>query len=52
VAVKANSIDMVNGPLWLKILKFAALYMLTAALQNLYSVADVIVVGRYAGANA
>lgn len=52
MAVKANSIDMVNGPLWLKILKFAALYMLTAALQNLYSVADVIVVGRYAGANA
>ena len=43
---------MVNGPLWGKILKFSALYMLTTVLQNLYSVADVMVVGRFAGANA
>ena len=52
MVTKKNSIDMVNGPLWGKILKFAALYMLTAVLQHLYSAADVIVVGRFAGQNA
>lgn len=49
MAMRANSVDMVNGPLWGKILKFAALYMLTAVLQHLYSAADVLVVGRFAG---
>ena len=49
MAVKTNSVDMINGPLWGKILKFAVLYMLTAFLQHLYSAADVIVVGRFAG---
>ncbi len=52
MALKANTMDMVNGPLWGKILKFSALYMLTALLQQLYSAADVIVVGRFAGQNA
>jgi len=52
MAVKTNSVDMVHGPLWGKILKFAALYMLTAFLQHLYSAADVIVVGRFAGQEA
>ena len=47
-----NSVDMVNGPLWGKIIKFALFYMLTAFLQHLYSAADVIVVGRYAGQEA
>jgi len=49
---KSNSIDMINGPLWGKILKFSALYMLTALLQHLYSAADIIVVGRFAGQEA
>ncbi len=49
MAAKVNTVDMVNGPLWGKILKFSSLYMLTAFLQHLYSAADVIVVGRYAG---
>ncbi len=49
MAIKPNSVDMVNGSLWGKILKFAALYMLTAVLQHLYSAADVLVVGRFAG---
>ena len=52
MAVRTNSIDMVNGPLWGKILKFSALYMLTAFLQHLYSAADIIVVGRFAGQEA
>lgn len=52
MAVKTNSVDMIHGPLWGKILKFAALYMLTALLQHLYNAADVIVVGRFAGQEA
>lgn len=52
MAVRTNNVDMVNGPLWGKVLKFAALYMLTTFLQHLYSAADVIVVGRFAGQEA
>lgn len=52
MAQSTNAIDMVNGPLWGKILKFSVLYMLTALLQQLYSAADVIVVGRFAGQDA
>lgn len=52
VATRANSVDMVNGPLWNKILKFTLTYMLTAVLQQLYSAADVMVVGRFAGKEA
>ena len=52
MAMKANSVDMVNGPLWNKILKFTLTYMLTAVLQQLYSAADVMVVGRFAGKEA
>ncbi len=49
---KANGVDMVNGPLWGKLLKFAAVYMLTAVLQHLYAAADSVVVGRFAGQEA
>ena len=49
---KTNRVDMVNGPLWGKILKFAAVFMLTSLLQHLYSAADTIVVGRFAGEEA
>ena len=47
-----NSINMTSGPLWGKILKFTLYYMLTVFVQHLYSAADVVVVGRYAGAQA
>ena len=52
MAVKTNSVDMINGGLWRKILKFSLLFMLTAFLQKLYNAADIIVVGRYAGSEA
>ncbi len=52
MALKTNSIDMVNGSLWTKILKFAYPLILTSFLQQMYSAADVIVVGRYAGQEA
>ena len=49
---QTNSINMVHGSLWDKILKFSALYMMTALLQHLYSAADIIVVGRFSGQEA
>lgn len=52
MATKVSSLDMVNGSLWGKVLKFSVFYMLTALLQNLYSAADVLVVGRFAGQEA
>lgn len=52
MAVKTNSVDMVNGTLWDKILKFFVIYMLTAFVQKLYGIADVIVVSKFAGEQA
>ena len=40
---------MIEGPLFLKIMKFVLPLALTGLLQRLYNTADVIVVGRYAG---
>lgn len=42
-------IDMINGPLFSKILIFAFPLMLSSMLQLLFNAADVIVVGRFAG---
>ncbi|MBS7297705.1 MAG: MATE family efflux transporter [Eubacteriales bacterium] len=42
-------IDMINGPLFGKILMFAFPLMLSSMLQLLFNAADVIVVGRFAG---
>ncbi len=47
-----KSVDMINGPLKRKIFNFAATFMLTSFLQQLYNAADIIVVGRYAGQEA
>ncbi|MBR5156486.1 MAG: MATE family efflux transporter [Clostridia bacterium] len=52
MALKTNSIDMIHGSLWTKILKFACPLILTSFLQQMYSAADVIVVGRFAGQEA
>ena len=52
MAAKSNGIDMVEGSLWSKILKFALFYMTTALMQQLYNMADIMVVGRYAGQSA
>ena len=49
---KTYEIDMCNGPLLGKILRFAIPLILSGMLQLLFNAADVIVVGRYAGNNA
>lgn len=45
-------IDMVNGPLFGKIVRFAIPLMLSGMLQLLFNAADIIVVGNFAGATA
>ena len=47
-----NAIDMVNGPVFGKILRFAIPLMLSTVLQILFNAADVIVVGRYGSENS
>ena len=44
--------DMTNGPLLSKIIRFAVPLIFTGILQLLYNAADVIVVGRFAGPTA
>lgn len=45
-------IDMVNGPLLGKIIKFAIPLMLSGILQLFFNAADIVVVGRFAGSTA
>ena len=49
MARNSKNINMIEGPLFLKIMKFVLPLALTGLLQRLYNTADVIVVGRYAG---
>lgn len=47
-----HEIDMINGPLTGKIIRFAVPLMLSSLLQLFYNAADMIVVGRYTGSTA
>ena len=49
---KNYEMDMVNGPLLPKILRYSGPLVLTGVLQLLYNAADVVVVGNFAGAQA
>ncbi|MBO5994563.1 MAG: MATE family efflux transporter [Firmicutes bacterium] len=49
---KKYEIDMTEGPIFKKMLKFAIPVMFSGLLQLLFSAADIIVVGRFAGDEA
>ena len=49
---KSYEIDMCNGPILAKLLRFAVPLMCSSMLQLLFNAADVIVVGRFAGDNS
>ncbi len=49
---KRNSIDMLNGPLPLKIILFAVPLALSSILQQLFNSADAIIAGQYIGSSA
>lgn len=48
----SQSMDMTNGPLLGKIIRYSIPVMLTSILQLLYNAADIVVVGRFAGTTA
>ena len=47
-----NQIDMTEGPIFSKLLKFSIPLILSSVLQLLFNAADVVVVGRFAGDNS
>ena len=49
---KSRNIDMLNGPMFTKILWFALPLALSSILQLLFNAADTIVVGQFAGSQA
>lgn len=48
----SRSMDMTEGPLLGKIIRYSIPVMLTSILQLLYNAADIVVVGRFAGTTA
>ncbi len=49
---KKYEIDMINGPLFGKIIRYSLPLIAAGILQLMFNAADMVVVGRYAGANA
>ncbi|MCI5606744.1 MAG: MATE family efflux transporter [Spirochaetia bacterium] len=49
---KNNQIDMTEGPILSKLLKFSIPLVFSSILQLLFNAADVVVVGRFAGDNS
>ena len=49
---KANSMDMIHGSLWNKILLFALPLAASSILQQLFNSVDTAVVGRFASSQA
>ena len=50
--IKTTQIDMTNGPILEKLLRFSIPLILSSLLQLLFNAADIIVVGRFAGDNS
>lgn len=50
--MKTNQIDMTDGPILGKLLKFSIPLIFSSILQLLFNAADVVVVGRFAGDNS
>ena len=50
--MRTNQIDMTEGPIFGKLLKFSIPLILSSILQLLFNAADVVVVGRFAGDNS
>ncbi len=48
----SNMIDMTQGPIFFKLLRFSIPLIMSSILQLLFNAADIIVVGRYAGDNS
>lgn len=49
---KSYGMDMSQGPIFIKLIKFSVPLMLSGILQLLFNAADIIVVGRFTGSHA
>ena len=49
---KTYSMDMIHGPLFIKIITYAMPLVLSGVLQLLFNAADTVIVGRFAGQQA
>ena len=49
---RSNQINMTEGPIFSKLLKFSIPLIISSVLQLLFNAADVVVVGRFAGDNS
>ena len=52
MSARSYEIDMTNGPVFKKMVRFAFPLMCSGVLQLLFNAADVIVVGKFAGDNS
>ena len=52
MAKRSYEIDMCNGPILGKLLRFSLPLMLSGVLQLLFNAADIVVVGRFSGSEA
>ena len=50
--VKSIQINMTEGPIFSKLLKFSIPLIFSSLLQLLFNAADIVVVGRFSGDNA
>lgn len=48
---KSNSIDMLNGPIWNRVLRFALPVAATGVLEQLFNATGVAIVGNFSGSN-
>ena len=46
----SNKMDMINGPIWNKLPRFALPVAATAILEQLFNASDIAVVGNFTGA--
>ena len=49
---RSNQINMTEGPIFSKLLKFSIPLIISSVLQLLFNAADIVVVGRFAGDNS
>lgn len=48
---KSNSIDMLNGPIWNRVLRFALPVAATGVLEQLFNATGVAIVGNFSGSH-
>ncbi|MDY0119057.1 MAG: MATE family efflux transporter, partial [Clostridia bacterium] len=50
--MRIRNINLMEGPIWKQILLFALPLLVTNLMQQMYSVADLMIIGNYSGVDA